>query len=147
MISILLVSTLLVGLLGTFFISKVTTSRARHRMAAMNILKEYIEREVAADYDGGSDGESDYYVTVISAAPVAVTIDDRSTPDDSDNLVGAIVADPYYPDNTENEDGSPISYDGVPYKIIGFIVTWNEDLTNQACSESAHTYLSYHSST
>lgn len=208
LISILLLGTLLVSVLATFVVSNLSASRARHRFTAMNIIKAYIEQEVRAGYDGGSGNEADYYATVTSADAVSVTIDDRGTADTSDDLMGDIRPDPYFPYNIENishiiiearvgsmfggggiaeaaepgppggtasetteEDGSAgggetpsgsgsettnedgsgvggslISYDGILYKIVGFVVTWFEDVTNQSCSERAVIYVAYHSS-
>lgn len=150
LISIVLMSTMLISILGAFFISKLSTARAKHRTAAMNCLNTYIEREVQAGYDGGSDGESDYYITVASADPVAVTIDDRGTTDTSDDLMGTIKADPYYPDNIDDATTGQILKQGnVSYKIVGFVVEWTEDsfLTSAgaSCSEKAVTYVAYHS--
>jgi len=117
-------------------------------MAAMNILNLYMEqeiREVNHAYDRGSENEADYYATVTSANPVSVVIDDRGTADPSDDLTGTITPDPYHPDNIENPDGTPITYKGVPYKIVGFVVTWTEDRTQQVCTERAVCYVSFHS--
>ncbi len=144
LISIILLSVLLVSILGAFFISRLSTVHAKHRLMAMNILQQYMEQEVRAKYDGGSDGEGDYYATLTSASPVSVTIDDRSTADTSDDLLGTLLPDPYSPDNIENADGSPISQDGVPFKIIGFIVSWTEDMTGQTVNERQVAYVAYH---
>jgi len=136
-VSIFLLTMLLIGLLSAFYVAKSSTLHAKHRMTAMNILKQYMEQELNAGYDGGSEDEGDYYATVTSANPVNVTID---------NLIGTIAPDPYYPDNIENADGSTINYAGIPYKIVGFVVTWTEDRTQQVCTERAVCYVSYHSS-
>jgi type II secretory pathway pseudopilin PulG len=146
LICITLLAVLLVGILGSFVIANLASSRARHRMAAINILKEYMEREMRAGYDGGVGGEADYYETVTSSAPVGVTLDHRGTADTADDLTGTIAPDPYYPDNVENADGSQITYLGVPFKIVGFVVTWNEDVNRVSCSERAVSYVAYHSS-
>jgi len=147
LVSIFLLSVLVVGILGAFFISSLSASHGRHRMAALNILRSYIEEEARAKYDGGSDNEADYYVTVTSASPVSVTIDDRGTPDTTGDLVGTIQPDPYYPDNIEKPDGSPILHFNIPYKIVGFIVTWTEDVSGRVYTERMYTYVSYHSTT
>lgn len=147
LISILLVSALLVGVLGAYFISMLSTAHARHRMTAMNILHEHIEQEIRAGYDGGNDGDADYYVTTVSGDPVSVTIDDRGTTDTSDDLNGTITPSPYFPNNIENADGSPINRSGVPYKIIGFVVQWTEDYTSTTCTERAASYVAYHATT
>lgn len=144
LVSILLLGIVISGLIGSFFISKLSISRAKHRYAAVNILKNYIEQEIAGHYDGGSDNEGDYYVTVASASPVDVTIDDRVTVDPSDDLIGTVTPDPYFPGNIEI-GGNPIAYGGVPYKIVGFVINWNEDNGGPACSERLVTYVAYHS--
>ncbi|MDD5422644.1 MAG: type II secretion system protein [Candidatus Omnitrophica bacterium] len=146
LISIVLLGTLLVSVLGAFTISNLGASRARHRLAAMNVISGYMEQELRAGYDGGIGGEADYYETISSADPTPVTIDTRGTADTSDDLVGSLVPDPYFPDNVENADGTQITYNGVPFKIIGFVVTWNEDMNGQACSERAVCYVAYHTS-
>ncbi len=132
LIAIFLLTTLLVSILGAFFISKLSASHAKHRLAAMNILREYIEQEIEAGYDGGNDAEADYYITVTSADPVTRVVDGKAF---------SIKPDPYYPDNVEG-----LVYGTVPYKIVGFVVTWAEDVTGQVCSERAVTYVTYHSS-
>jgi len=146
LVSILLISALMIGLLGAFFVSRLTASRAKHRMIAINTLKEHLEREVQAKYDGGSDGESDYYATVSSGDPVNITIDDRSTTDTSDDLIGTITPDPYFPSNIEDATGTPLSHFNIPYKVVGFVVSWTEDYTGQVVNERGTVYVSYHSS-
>lgn len=144
-VSIFIVTSLLVGLLSTFYISKSSALSAKHRMAAMNIIKEHMEREIKAGYDGGGDDlEADFYTTVSSADPVQVTIDNRGTASVSDDLFGTIIPDPYQPDNIDNPDGSLMTYNNIPYKIIGFIVTWTEDRTGQVCTERAYCHVSLH---
>lgn len=132
LIAIFLLSTLLVSILGAFFISKLSASHAKHRLTAMNLLREFVEQEIKAGYDGGNDNEADYYLTVISADPVTRVVDGKTF---------SIRPDPYYPDNVDG-----LVYGTVPYKIVGFIVTWAEDVTGQVCSERAVTYVTYHSS-
>src|SRR3989338_11167536 len=92
LISIVLLSTLLVSILGAFYISKLSSARAKHRLAAMNLIKEYMEQETAVGYDGGNGGEADYYATVSSADPVSRVID---------GVTYSVRPDPYYPDNVE----------------------------------------------
>lgn len=144
LVSICLLTVLLVALLSTFYTGKSSAVHAKHRMIAMNILRQYMDQEIMAGYDGGNGGEGDYYVTVTSANPVPVLIDDRGTADPADDLMGTITPDPYLPDNIENPDSTPIAYKGIPYKIIGFVVSWVEDRTNQACNERAVCYVSLH---
>lgn len=155
LVSVLLLSTFLVGLLGVFFISRLSVARANHRLAAMNIVREYMEREIAAGY--GGDDANDYYVTVASADPVPVVIDDRGTADPSDDLMGTIRPDPYFPNNIYSDPPTcsllleyGVSPSESEYKIVGFVVEWNEDSAGLAiggaCSERAVSYVSLHSS-
>ncbi|MFH0763737.1 MAG: hypothetical protein V1927_01880 [Candidatus Omnitrophota bacterium] len=148
-VSIFILTILLIGLLSTFYTAKSSALHAKHRMAAMNILKLYMEQEVRdinQAYDRGSDlPDADYYTTVTSADPVPVVIDDRGTPELSDDLMGTITPDPYLPDNIENPDGTPITYRGIPYKIVGFVAAWTEDRAGQVCTERAVAYVSFHS--
>lgn len=132
-------SVLFVSLLGAFFISRLSTLRAKHRVVAMNIIREYLEQEIRAGYLGGYvDG--DFYAMVTSGAANSVTIDDRSTVDSSDDLIGTIEPSPY--------PAATTTIGTVRYKTIGFSVEWNEDVfgTGQApaCSERAITYVSEH---
>ncbi|MDP3790197.1 MAG: hypothetical protein Q8R48_07340, partial [Candidatus Omnitrophota bacterium] len=76
-VSIFILTTLLIGLLSAFYVAKSSALHAKHRMAAMNIVRQYMEQEIKAGYDGGDEGEAVYYATVTSADPVNVTIDDR----------------------------------------------------------------------
>jgi type II secretory pathway pseudopilin PulG len=140
LVSILLLSALLVSLLGAFFVSKVSAVRARHRIAAMDMVKEYMEQEIRAEYLGGYvDG--DYYVMVSSAAPTTITIDDRGTPDPADDLLGTIEPSPY--------PAVTAAMGSVYYKTVGFIVRWNEESLGgtppAASTERAVTYVSQHS--
>lgn len=123
LISIVLVSVLLMGILGAFIISRLGVDRAKHRMMAMNTVREYMEQEIKSGYLGGYvDG--DYYVTVSSSNPVTFTIDDNSTTDPADDLTGTITPDPY-PATTYTIGTSPKT---ARYKKIGFVVSWNEKL-------------------
>lgn len=140
LISVALLSVLLVSMLGAFFISKLSTLRARHRITAMNIIREYIEQETSAGYLGGYvDG--DFYVTVSSSNPISITLDERGTADTSDDLVGTLKPSPY--------PAATATIDTISYKTVGFIVEWNEDVfatgASPACSERAITYVSEHS--
>ena len=140
MISILLLSTLLVSILGAFYISKLSTSRAKHRMIAMNTIRQYMEQELKAGYHEGQV-DIDYYVTVDSVTPVSVTIDDRDTAGTSDDLVGTIRPSPY-PATIQTVGTSR-------YKTIGFVVEWTEDVFGsgaaQVCTERAVTNVAEHS--
>ncbi len=144
LVSIFLLSVLLVGLLGSFFISRLSTLRAEHRFVAMNIAKEYLEQEILRGGQGGEEGEDDGYVMVTSANPINVTIDDRGTADIGDDLIGTITPDPYPADMRVVGVGTSQAQ----YKVVGFIVAWDEDVFGNGprprCQERVLTYVSYH---
>ena len=141
LMSLVLLSMLLISILAAFFISRLGTLRAKHRMVAMSKVREYMEQEIRAGFLGGYvDG--DYYVTVSSASIVSITIDDNNTPlDSSDDLTGTIKPSPY--------PGSITTIGTTSYKTIGFIAEWNDKVfgTGPAPSmrEQAITYVSEHS--
>lgn len=142
LVSVVLLSALLIGTIGAFFISKISTIRAYHRTSAMNILKEYLEQEVKAGFLGGY-AEGDYYVTVSSAGPISVVIDDRNTVSTSDDLTGTIRPVPY-PGSVTVIGTSPMTHS---YKSVGFIIEWNETEgmfgggSVVPCSERVLTYV------
>lgn len=122
LVSIALISILLVGILGAFFISKVGVVHARHRMTAMNLVREYMEKEISLGY---------YFGVYNQSAATSVTID---------GIVYTITPDPATP---------VISLEGgVSYKLIGFNVTWTEPRygggSDIACSERAVTHVAQH---
>lgn len=130
-ISIALVAILLVGILGAFYISKTSSVRAKHRMVAMNIVREYLEKETSMGYYGGT------YGTI--TAQTTVTIDDRGTSaDTADDLLG--IVEPY-PNTVGNITEGTYGL----CKIIGFRVSWNEPLYGAggsvACNERAVTFI------
>ncbi len=149
LISIILLGAFISSFLGAFFVSRLSTSRAQHRIIAMDMIKEYLEKETGAKYLGGHTGETDYdyYVTVDSPDPLTITPTASIT---VDNKVYTLTPDPYYPNNAyENYDtGQLLQYESRNYKIIGFVVTWNEDVFGQgvgpACSERATVYIFDH---
>lgn len=140
LISIVLISVLILGVMGAFFISRLGTDRARHRIAAMNVIKEYMEREARAGYLGGYvDG--DYYFTVDSGNGINFTIDDRGTATFSDDLIGTIRPNPY--------PGTASTIGSVRYKKIGFTAEWDEQVFQTGavipCVERIVTYVADHS--
>ncbi|MFA6079195.1 MAG: hypothetical protein WC779_05560, partial [Candidatus Omnitrophota bacterium] len=143
---IFLLSVLLVGLLGTFFISRLSTLHAEHRFVAMNIAREFLELEIMLGGEGGEEGEDDGYGNslITSAASINVTIDDRGTADVADDLIGTVTPDPYPADMRLVGVGTSQAQ----YKVIGFVVAWNEDVFGNGpqprCTERVLTYVSYH---
>ena len=120
-ISIVLVTTLLFCVLGAFLVSRLSEERAKHRMMAMNKIRENMEQEIKAGYLGGyADG--DCYVSVTSASPVTFTIDDMGTTTTDDDLTGTVTPDPY-PGVTYTIGTDPKT---ARYKKVGFMVEWNE---------------------
>lgn len=108
LISILLLSMVVLSLLGAFYISKIGTHIARHRMTAMNAVKEMMEQEIKAGYLGGLvDG--DYYVTAAGAAPL-------------NTVIGGVT----YRINPSPYPAAMLSTGGVLYKLIGFMIEWDE---------------------
>lgn len=126
LISMALIGALLVGILGTFIISRLGVERAKHRMMAMNKIREYMEQEIKAGYLGGfgarpgGGDDTDYYLTVDSANPVEFVIDSSGTK----TLTGTIRPDPY-PAQTFEQGTDP---NICRYKKVGFLVEWNEEL-------------------
>lgn len=122
LVAIFLLSTLLVSILGAFFISKSSTLRAKHRATAMNIVREYLEKEISSGYYFG------IYQTFAAEDPVVRTIDG----------VDYSIAPYPYPPTIYTEGSSN-------FKLLGFRVTWSENLFNQAggvsCNERAIVYI------
>jgi len=144
LVSILLVSVLLVGILGAFVISRFSVDRAKHRMLAMNTIRQYMEQEIKAGYLGGfgaradASVDTDYYLTVDSGSDISFTIDDTG----SSVLQGRLRPDPY-PAETYEIGTDPNS---CRYKKIGFVVEWDEKLSGGANSrERAVAYVADHS--
>jgi type II secretory pathway pseudopilin PulG len=132
LISIFLISALLAGILGAFVISRLGVDRAKHRMMAMNTIREYMEQEIRAGYLGGFGArpdppggeDADYYLTVDDGNPINFVIDDMGTISSDDDLTGTIRPDPY-PAETYEQGVPPNS---CRYKKVGFVVEWDEKL-------------------
>jgi len=146
LISIGLLSVLVFSIMGAFYVSMGSTGRAKHRLAAMNVIRSFMEQEMRLGYNGGE--LDDYYATVTSGTSVPVTIDDRGTASAADDVMGALACDPLYPSNIMNGVGALFNFDGTRYKIIGFVVTWTDDSfgagQGAVCSERAVTYVCEH---
>jgi type II secretory pathway pseudopilin PulG len=149
LISICLISALMIGILGAFIISRLGVDRAKHRMMAMNTIRQYMEQEIKAGFLGGYGArpnppggvDTDYYVTVDSGAAIQFTLDDTGT----SVLTGTITPGPY-PADTYEEGTSP---DSCRYKKVGFVVEWNEKLFGgpslPTSRERAAAYVADHS--
>lgn len=126
LISIALISALLMGILGAFIISRLGVDRAKHRMMAMNKIRQYMEQEIKAGYLGGfgakpgGGDDTDYYFTVDSSSPITFVIDDSG----SSVLEGTIKPEPY-PAETFERGTDP---DVCRYKKVGFVIEWQEKL-------------------
>jgi type II secretory pathway pseudopilin PulG len=151
LISVCLIGALLTSILSAFIVSRLGVDRAKHRMMAMNTIRQYMEQEIRAGYLGGfgakpSGGvDTDYYLTVDSSNPVTFTIDDMGTVSTADDLTGTIAPDPY-PATTYEQGTSPNS---CRYKKIGFVVQWDEKLFGgpslPTSRERAAAYVADHS--
>ncbi len=126
LVAILWVSLLLVSMLGAFFVSRVSTVHARHRMVAMSLAREMLEKEMSAGY--GSGGYNVF------------------NPDtDSERLVDGVTYRIYrYPETPPTLYEGDIT--GIPYTTKGFKVEWTENLLKGTltCSEKAVTHVSRH---
>jgi len=125
MIAIALLSIIVISSLGGFIIAKLGSARAKHRMAAMSLVKEHMEKEISAGYYFGQ------YYTFASASPVTRTID---------GIVYTVTPTPY--PAGDSAEGS------TNYKTVGFSVTWTETLYGEigssTCSEQSATYIARH---
>jgi len=119
LVSIVLVSALLLGIVGAFIIARLGVDRAKHRMMAMNTIRECMEQEIRAGYLGGYP-ESDYYVTFNSANAKEFAIETTQ----QGTLTGTIKPDPF-PATTYTIGTSPKT---ARYKKVGFVVEWTEKL-------------------
>lgn len=133
LISILLISTLLIGIMGAFFISRLCVSRAGHRMAAMGLVKEWMEKELAIR--GGGYGSGGYE---------AFNPDTDSTRI-IDGVTYTIARYPEVPPTLYEPSGD---LTGIPYTTLGFMVSWQENLYpaggSITCSERAVTHVARH---
>ncbi len=123
LITIVLLSTLVVGTLGAFYISQLSIVRARHRMVATGLLREYMEKEKGAGYISGA---------------YALTADTTQT---VDGIVYTITRNPNPPTLNAEGTGANAAY----YNTISLIITWTETQYgpggNLNCSERAATYI------
>ena len=149
LVGTLLLSIILLGIMGAYYLSLYTVSQGRHIAVANSTLQSYMNREIQAGYAGGSAGGAYYAASTLAAGPsINVTIDDRGTADTSDDLMGVLTCSPWYPDNIRSALGGDLRFEVVRYKITGFTVSWVEGapLTGQAhvCSVSAASYVCEH---
>lgn len=121
LVSISLLSVLVIGVLGAFFISKTAITHARHRTVAMNLVREYLEKEISLGYYFGIYSQSTAVVRTVDGVNYTVS--------------------PYPDPAVVGLEG------GVNYKRIGFRVTWNElryGGSAVACAERAVTHVAQH---
>ena len=102
LISICLISALSISILGAFIISRLTVDRAKHRMMAMNTIRQYMEQEIKNGFWVESGEDTDYYLTVDSSSSIEFTIDDTG----ASVLKGRIKPDPF-PADTYTEGTDP----------------------------------------
>lgn len=133
LVSILLVSTLLIGVMGAFFVSRSSVSRARHRMTAMSIIREWMEKELATR--GGGYGSGGYEAFNPDADSTRVV----------DGVTYTIVRYPEAPPTLYEPAGD---LTGIPYTTLGFEVSWQESFYlaggSVTCSERAVTHVARH---
>ena len=108
-----------------------------------------MEREIEAGFSGGEDGDGDHYVTVPDPLFPAPENTVPSVPVTVDNKIYTLKPEPYFPDNIEDPvTHDDLIYQSTPYKIVGFVVTWTEDILGSGigptCSERAVVYLFNH---
>lgn len=122
LVTILLLSVLVMTTIGGFIVAKTGAIRAKHRTIAMSLIREYMETEVSNGYYFGQ------YFTFTSGTVVTTAID---------GVTYSITPDPY-PAGSGTEGG-------IPYKIIGFRVMWDEpiygNIGSVSCSERTGTYV------
>lgn len=136
LVSIALIGVLLTGVMGAFFISKTSTVHARHRMIAMDLAREFLEREISLGYYFGSYSQSTTNRWIDGITGVAYT----SSPYPSTAIQFTVT--PYPATPVIAQEG------GVSYKTVGFRVTWNEQRYGSrgvfSCSETAVTHVAQH---
>lgn len=133
LVAILLISTLLIGVMGAFFISRSSVSRARHRMTAMSIVREWMEKELAVR--GGGYGSGGYEAFNPDTDSTRVV----------DGVTYTVARYPEAPPTLYEPAGDPT---GIPYTTLGFKVSWQEKYYlsdgNITCSEKAVTHVARH---
>ena len=135
LVSIFLLSMLLVSTLAAFYISRLTVKHAKHRIEAMNIIKQYMEYEIK--FGGGYTTNNGFgNPNIVSAdpdtpivSPIDVTIEGDPTTE-ADDIPAIVTPEPYYQYNLEDAAGDRLSFpaEGFEYRIIGFVIRWNEPL-------------------
>ncbi|MFA5256159.1 MAG: type II secretion system protein [Candidatus Omnitrophota bacterium] len=106
LVSLTLLTALISCVFGSFYISKLSAARATHKVVAMNLARQYMEKEISKGYNSGS------YCTFTSSAPVIWT-------DPADGVKYSIAPSPIVAPDL----GTVSSTEGTNYKIIGFVVT------------------------
>jgi hypothetical protein len=131
LVTIVLLTIIVLATIGGFVIAKMGTARANHKTVAMDLIREYMEKEIANKY--GYFGE---YYTLTAAGTVR----------NIDGVAYTILPDPYVA-------GDPllgvVCAEGVrDYKIVGFRVQWDEPVFGGAgsiqCNQRAVTYIAKH---
>lgn len=128
LVTVVLLAILIITTIGGFVVAKMGAVRAKHRTVAIGFLREYMEKEMSAGYNGGQ-----YINAGFNSGTALVKVDP------TDNMSYSIQPQVSY-----------IMNEGVRnYKNIGFTVRWNEPiyggLGSVACSETAATFIADHS--
>ncbi|MFH1190551.1 MAG: prepilin-type N-terminal cleavage/methylation domain-containing protein [Candidatus Omnitrophota bacterium] len=135
LISIVLISTLLIGITAAFFVSRMSAARARHRIVAAGIAKEWLEKELATRCGGyGSGGYEAFNPGT-----------DSTRADPVDNITYTVTRYPETPPTLYEPSGD---LTGIPYTTIGFKVTWQESSVlsgaSVTCNEKVVTHVARH---
>ena len=124
-----LVATMLICVLGTFLVSRYSVPHARHRIIAMNLIKERMEEETAAGFNGGSYATPPFNAAANPASPDPITIT-------LDNILYTMTPE------TSSVTTIGAGATAISYKQIGFTVSWSENSVQY--TERAATYVSNH---
>lgn len=122
LISLALLTALIVSILGGFYISKLSAMRAKHKVTAMNLIREYMEKEICVGYNNGN------YFTFASGTPVTSVID---------QVTYSVAPNPIVNPNSGLIDSS----EGTNYKTIGFVVICYTPSGTIESTERAVTYV------
>ena len=124
MISLALLTILISCLFGCFCIAKLNAARANHKIVAMNLAREYMEKEISKGYNSGC------YYTFASSAP-------KTWVDAASQVTYSITPSPIVNPNSGTID----SVEGVNYKIIGFTVACYAPSGSVESTERVVTYI------
>lgn len=123
LVSLALLTALISCVFGGFYISKLSAGRAKYKIIAMNLAREYMEKEISKRYNIGC------YYTFASSAP--------KTWVGPEGVTYSIAPSPI----VEPNSGTIVSAEGTNYKIIGFVVTYSPPPGGVVCTERVVTCI------